>query len=175
MQEITFTPHVLSAAQSVIAECRKKEKMIVTAESCTGGLVAGALTEIAGASAVLERGFVTYSNEAKSDMIHVPAELIARYGAVSAQVASAMAMGALQNSRAHLSIAITGIAGPDGGSAEKPVGLVHFALSWRSTSSSPIAGTKNAQALFGPLTRSAIRTAALLKALELLSESLKDF
>ena len=100
---------------------------IVTAESCTGGLIGGCLTGIAGSSAVFERGFVTYSNEAKSEILGVPAELIAEHGAVSEPVARAMAAGALERSRAELVVAVTGIAGPGGGSRKRPVGLVHFA------------------------------------------------
>lgn len=115
-------------AQRVLDACLARKLKIVTAESCTGGLLAGALTENGGASNVFERGFVTYSNEAKQDMLGVPAALIAACGAVSAEVAEAMALGALAKSRAQLALSVTGIAGPDGGSADKPVGLVHFAL-----------------------------------------------
>ena len=100
---------------------------VVTAESCTGGLIAGLLTEIPGSSDVMERGFVTYSNEAKEDLLGVPGDLIAQYGAVSETVAHAMAQGALQHSLAHLAVAVTGIAGPGGGTVEKPVGLVYVA------------------------------------------------
>ncbi|HVI87810.1 MAG TPA: CinA family protein [Dongiaceae bacterium] len=107
---------------------RRRGWMIATAESCTGGLIAATLTEIAGSSDVVDRGFVTYSNEAKTDLIDVPAALIARHGAVSAEVARAMALGALARSRATVSVAVTGIAGPGGGSAEKPVGLVYIGL-----------------------------------------------
>ena len=107
---------------------RRRGWMIATAESCTGGLIAATLTEIAGSSDVVDRGFVTYSNEAKTDLIDVPAVLIARHGAVSAEVARAMALGALARSRASVSVAVTGIAGPGGGSAEKPVGLVYIGL-----------------------------------------------
>ena len=111
--------------------CKAKKLMVATAESCTGGLVAGALTEIAGSSAVVDRGFVTYTNEAKAEMLGVPAERWRRHGAVSRETAEAMAKGALAHSRADLAVAITGIAGPGGGSAEKPVGLVHFAAASR--------------------------------------------
>ncbi|MGO9389163.1 CinA family protein [Rhodoblastus sp.] len=115
-------------AQRTLDACLARKLKIATAESCTGGLLAGALTENAGASNVFERGFVTYSNEAKQDMLGVPAQLIAAHGAVSAEVAEAMALGALAKSRAQLVLSVTGIAGPDGGTAEKPVGLVHFAV-----------------------------------------------
>ena len=101
---------------------------IATAESCTGGLIAGALTDIAGSSAVVDRGFVTYSNEAKNELLNVPADVIAEKGAVSATVARAMVAGALANSRAQLAVAVTGVAGPGGGTEEKPVGLVYIAV-----------------------------------------------
>src|SRR5262249_45856777 len=110
---------------------RQRGWMIATAESCTGGLIAATLTEIAGSSDVVDRGFVTYSNEAKSDLLGVPATLIAEHGAVSAEVASAMAAGALNRSRAAIAVAVTGIAGPGGGSPEKPVGLVYIGLARR--------------------------------------------
>ena len=115
-------------AQRTLDACLARKIMIVTAESCTGGLIAGALTENAGSSRVFERGFVTYSNEAKQEMLGVPAAILATHGAVSAEVAEAMALGALENSRAQLALAVTGIAGPDGGTEDKPVGLVHFAV-----------------------------------------------
>ena len=102
--------------------------MIAMAESCTGGLIAGALTDIAGSSAVVDRGFVTYSNEAKNEMLSVPMALIGQHGAVSEEVARAMAEGAIAHSRAGLAVSVTGIAGPGGGTDEKPVGLVWFAL-----------------------------------------------
>ena len=114
-------------AASLLERYRKAGWMIVTAESCTGGLVAGLLTEIPGSSSVVERGFVTYSNEAKNECIGVPMSLIVAHGAVGPQVAAAMAEGALRHSRADISVAITGVAGPGGGSPEKPVGLVQFA------------------------------------------------
>jgi nicotinamide-nucleotide amidase len=105
----------------------KRQWMLATAESCTGGMIAAACTDLAGSSAWFERGFVTYSNEAKSDMLGVPAELIATHGAVSEPVARAMASGALQHSRAQVALSVTGIAGPSGGSPDKPVGTVWFA------------------------------------------------
>lgn len=102
--------------------------MLATAESCTGGMIAAALTDVPGSSAVVDRGFVTYTNEAKNEMLGVPMKLIEVHGAVSAEVADAMARGAIRNSRADLAVSVTGIAGPTGGSAEKPVGLVWFGL-----------------------------------------------
>ncbi len=118
----------LDEADALLAACRSKGIMVATAESCTGGLIAAALTAIAGSSDVVDRGFVTYSNEAKNEMIGVPMPLINVHGAVSLAVAAAMADGALARSRAAVAVAVTGVAGPGGGSAEKPVGLVCFGL-----------------------------------------------
>jgi nicotinamide-nucleotide amidase len=115
------------AAKRLLALARARGLKIATAESCTGGLVAGALTDIAGSSDVVERGFVTYSNEAKHEMLGVPLATLSKFGAVSRQTAEAMARGALKHSEADLSVAITGIAGPGGATPGKPVGLVHFA------------------------------------------------
>jgi len=113
-------------AEQLLIACRDNKIKIATAESCTGGLIAGCLTAVVGSSDVVERGFVTYSNEAKSEMLGVPAELILRVGAVSEEVSRAMAEGALEHSRAQLAVAVTGVAGPGGGTVEKPVGLVHL-------------------------------------------------
>ncbi len=134
---------------------------LATAESCTGGLIAAALTAVPGSSAVVERGFVTYSNEAKAESLGVPADLIARYGAVSAEVARAMAQGALAHSHAEIAVSVTGIAGPGGGSAEKPVGLVHFACARRG-------GTvRHVERRFGDIGREDVRTASVIQALDL--------
>ncbi len=122
-----ITPNALALAGQVLERGRALKIMIAAAESCTGGLVAAALTAIAGSSDVFERGFVTYSNEAKVEMLGFDPETIRKHGAVSREVALGMAVGALRRSRAQLSIAVTGIAGPGGGSPDKPVGLVHFA------------------------------------------------
>jgi nicotinamide-nucleotide amidase len=122
---------VLRDAEALLAACRARGIMLATAESCTGGLIAAALTAIAGSSDVVDRGFVTYSNEAKNQMLGVPAETIAAVGAVSQEVAGLMAAGALDRSRAAITVAVTGVAGPGGGSAEKPVGLVWFGLAVR--------------------------------------------
>ena len=119
---------LISKAGAVLDRARAKGFRIATAESCTGGLIAASLTEIAGSSDVFERGFVTYSNEAKTELLGVSPSLIAEQGAVSEQVARAMAEGALGHSRADMAVAVTGIAGPGGGSAEKPVGLVYVAV-----------------------------------------------
>jgi nicotinamide-nucleotide amidase len=119
------------AAKRLLALARARGLMIATAESCTGGLVAGALTEIPGSSDVVERGFVTYSNDAKHEMLGVPLATLRKFGAVSRETAEAMARGALKKSRAHLAVSITGIAGPGGATPGKPVGLVHFAAAAR--------------------------------------------
>mgnify|MGYP001477413772 FL=1 len=119
------------SAQALLERCKVERLLLATAESCTGGLIAASLTAIPGSSAVVDRGFVTYSNEAKTEMLGVAAELIASKGAVSAEVARAMAEGALKHSRADIAVAVTGIAGPGGGSAEKPVGLVYIAAARR--------------------------------------------
>ncbi|MGU9982006.1 CinA family protein [Phreatobacter sp. HK31-P] len=114
-------------ATAVLSACRARGLMTVTAESCTGGLVSAALTAIAGSSDVVDRGYVTYTNEAKQEMLGVPAAVLAAHGAVSAETAQAMAEGALSRSRATISVSVTGIAGPGGATGDKPVGLVHFA------------------------------------------------
>lgn len=152
-------------ANAVLDAARAKGLRVATAESCTGGLVAAALTEIAGASDVFERGFVTYSNEAKRDMLGVPWPHIERHGAVSAEVACAMARGAIDRSVADIAVAVTGVAGPGGGSAEKPVGLVHFACARRG------GGVDHVERRFGPLTRAEIRAASVAQALDMLIEA----
>jgi nicotinamide-nucleotide amidase len=126
-----FPANILHIAGQVLAGCKRRSLLLATAESCTGGLIAAALTEIAGASDVVERGFVTYSNEAKQSMLGVKEALLARHGAVSREVAMAMAEGALTHSCADISVAVTGIAGPGGGTAGKPVGMVHIATARR--------------------------------------------
>lgn len=149
-------------SEQLLDLCRTRGLRIATAESCTGGLVAGALTEIAGASDVVERGFVVYSNEAKQDMLGVSSATLRRYGAVSAETAVAMAVGALKNSRADLTVAITGIAGPGGGTKQKPVGLVHFAAASRD-------GRRLARRkLYGKIGRRRVRERSVLEAIELL-------
>ncbi|HKA71985.1 MAG TPA: CinA family protein [Xanthobacteraceae bacterium] len=153
-----------TAAARVLDLCRARGLTIVTAESCTGGLVAAALTEIAGSSDVVEGGFITYSNEAKQDMLAVPADVLAEHGAVSAETAAAMAQGALAQSDADLAIAATGIAGPGGGSAAKPVGLVHFAAA------SPEGDEILREKRFGDIGRGEVRRLSVLEALALLEE-----
>lgn len=127
-----FSGALIAQAEALLTRCRREGLMLVTAESCTGGLIAALLTEIPGSSSVFERGFVTYSNEAKMGLLGVPQMLLAEHGAVSAQVAQTMAQGALAASRAHASVAVTGVAGPDGGTAAKPVGLVYIAVAVRA-------------------------------------------
>ena len=156
-----FPDDIAALAQQVITEAAARGLMTATAESCTGGLVAGALTAIAGSSAVVDRGFVTYSNEAKSDLVAVPAGLIEAHGAVSEPVARAMAAGAVARSRAQVSVAVTGIAGPGGGSDDKPVGLVHFAAAGP-------AGVIHAERRFGDIGREAVRLESVRVALGLL-------
>jgi nicotinamide-nucleotide amidase len=130
-EQFNFDAGLVAFAAEVLAAFRAAGLKLATAESCTGGLVAGVLTEIAGSSDVVERGFVTYSNEAKSELLGVPMELIQANGAVSEEVVRAMAEGALARSRADVAVAITGIAGPGGATPAKPVGLVHFAAASR--------------------------------------------
>jgi len=154
---------LLRLAERVLDLCRARGLRVATAESCTGGLVAGALTAIAGSSDVVECGFVTYSNAAKQRMLGVSGTTLRRYGAVSAESAAAMAKGALKKSRADIVVAITGIAGPSGGSKEKPVGLVYFAAAIR-------AGRKVAQRrLYGPIGRRGVRERSVAHALSLLA------
>jgi len=149
------------AAKRVLNLCRARGLHVATAESCTGGLVAAALTEIAGSSDVVDRGFVTYSDDAKRAMLGVPAATLKRFGAVSAQTAKAMAAGALKNSRADLAVSITGIAGPGGGSKQKPVGLVYFAAAGRD-------GRRIARKrLYGKIGRRQVRQRSVAEALAL--------
>ena len=152
------------AATRVLERCRARGLVVATAESCTGGLVAGALTEIAGSSDVVDRGFVTYSNASKQSMLGVPAAILERHGAVSRETAEAMARGALANSPADLAVAITGIAGPGGGSAEKPVGLVHFAAAARDVR------LIQREKRFGDIGRAEVRRLSVAEALAMLEE-----
>lgn len=160
-----FPDDIVALANEVIAAARAKGVMIATAESCTGGLVGGVLTSVPGSSAVVDRGFVTYSYEAKAEMLGVDMELIQRTGAVSEGVAREMAAGALARSGATLTVAITGIAGPGGGTPDKPVGLVHFATAMGGE-------TRHRRMEFGDLGREAVRLASVRTALEMLRERL---
>lgn len=156
-----FPDDIALLARQVIEAAVARGVKIATAESCTGGLVAGVLTAIAGSSAVVERGFVTYSNAAKTGMLGVPDELIVERGAVSQAVARAMATGAIAHSEATVSVSITGIAGPSGGSDDKPVGLVHFAACGPD-------GLNHAEHCFGDIGREDVRLASVRVALTLL-------
>ncbi len=157
----------MSDPAALLERYRRAGRKLATAESCTGGLVAARLTEIAGSSDVVERGFITYSNESKTELLGVAAELLSHYGAVSAQVARAMAEGALARSRADIAIAVTGIAGPGGAVPGKPTGLVYLALAAKGRE------TKVERQHFGG-DRAAVRAGALERALELLDSCLED-
>ena len=156
-------PALRQRASQVLDIFRARGLKIATAESCTGGLVAAALTEIAGSSDVVDRGFVTYSNEAKQAMLGVAAATLKRHGAVSAQTAAAMAAGALKHSSADVAVAITGIAGPGGGTKQKPVGLVHFAAAGRDGRS--VAKSRR----YGKIGRRRVRERSVAEALDLLA------
>jgi len=156
-----FEAETLTLAQSVLDACRARGWHIATAESCTGGLVAAALTAIAGSSDVVERGFVTYSNEAKSELLGITAETLAKHGAVSAETAAAMAQGAVARAPVDLAVSVAGIAGPGGATPTKPIGLVLFGLARRD-------GTCRTERHVFPGDRSEVRQAALERALQLL-------
>lgn len=150
----------------VLDACRQRNLKLATVESCTGGLIIASLTDIAGSSDVVECGFITYSNEAKEAMVGVSSQLIDDVGAVSQPVAVAMAEGALEHSRADIAVSVTGIAGPGGGTAEKPVGLVHMAVACKGKP------THHHEARFGDLGREKVRQATVERALGLILEIL---
>ncbi|ALJ37298.1 CinA family protein [Azospirillum brasilense] len=154
-----FPDHIRELAAKLLAEYELAGYTLATAESCTGGLIAGALTDIAGSSKVVDRGFVTYSNVAKSEMLGVPPSLIYAHGAVSPEVAVAMAVGALAKSKADVTVAVTGVAGPGGGTPEKPVGRVYIATAVRR-------GTAKHKEYTFPGDREAVRLATVQTALE---------
>lgn len=157
-----FPEDIHSAAETIIRDFTAAGLMVSTAESCTGGLIAGALTEISGSSAVVDRGFITYTNTAKMEMLGVQEATLLRFGAVSEETARQMVYGALFRSRADIAVAVTGIAGPGGGSAEKPVGLVHLAAKSR-------AGMLiHRRMLYGDIGRSEVRLATIGTALEMM-------
>lgn len=161
---MNIEPDILARAENLIALCKSKGEMIATAESCTGGLIAGGLTAVDGSSSVVDCGFVTYSNEAKHGLIGVPQELLDTYGAVSEPVARAMAEGALISAPlATLAVAVTGIAGPGGGSDEKPVGLVHLACAGKGRP------TLHRRRIYDG-DRHAVRKATIIDAYDMLSE-----
>jgi nicotinamide-nucleotide amidase len=159
---------VRKAARQVLDACRVRGLTVATAESCTGGLVIGALTETAGSSDVVDRGFVTYSNAAKMAMLGVLPETLEAQGAVSRQTAEAMAQGAIANSNADITVAVTGIAGPGGGTADKPVGLVHFATASRD------GRLVHREMRFGDLGRAEVRRRSVVAALEMLQQLADD-
>ena len=159
-----FTPKLTHLATTTLETLRSAKLKCATAESCTGGLVAALLTSVAGSSDVVERGFVTYSNEAKQDMLGVPSNLIVHHGAVSAKCAEAMAQGALANSNADVAVSITGVAGPGGGSEAKPVGLVYLAVA-------TVKACDVSEMRFGALSRDEIRELSVVKALEMLTQA----
>jgi nicotinamide-nucleotide amidase len=151
--------------EKLLERCRSQGLKIVTAESCTGGLVAGILTSVGGSSDVVDCGFVTYSNESKQKLLGVPADILETHGAVSRECAMAMAAGALDHSSAQIAVSVTGIAGPGGGSPEKPVGLVHFACGQKNN-------VTHREIRFGDIGREGIRLAAVGAALEMLEAQL---
>jgi len=153
-------------ARRLVDRLRETGLRVATAESCTGGLASSAITDIPGASDVFDRGFVTYSNAAKHELLDVPEAILLEHGAVSRKTARAMALGALAHSLADVTVAITGVAGPGGGTAEKPVGLVHFACARRH------GGIVEIERRFGPLERAAIREASVRQALEMMLDAL---
>jgi nicotinamide-nucleotide amidase len=161
METLMFDDHLLNLARLTLDEAQQRRVKIATAESCTGGLIAGLLTEIPGSSATLERGFIVYSNRAKEELLGVPGDLIADAGAVSEPVVRMMAEGALRESRANLAVAVTGVAGPGGGTALKPVGLVHLAVARENR---PVFH----QAMrFGEIGRHEVRRQTIITALEM--------
>ncbi len=157
-----FDAELTARAKALVETFIMRGLTLATAESCTGGLVAGLITEIAGSSAALDRGFVVYSNEAKSDMLGVSPQTLEAFGAVSEQTARELAEGALARSRADIAVSVTGIAGPGGGSAHKPVGLVHFACARRG------GALAHVERRFGDIGRAAVRRASIVQALDLL-------
>jgi len=157
-----FPDSVMRLAKLLLKQASEAKLLIAFAESCTGGLIAAAMTELDGSSAVVERGFVVYSNRAKTEMLGVPPELIEEYGAVSEEVARAMAQGALKNSGAQLAVSVTGIAGPTGGTAAKPIGLVHFAAARMGQT------TLHLECRFSDIGRAEIRMRSVEEALKLL-------
>jgi nicotinamide-nucleotide amidase len=165
-EPIEIDASIIAQAASLLDACRQRDFKLATAESCTGGLLAATLTAVPGSSDVFDRGFVTYSDEAKRDMLGVSPALIDRHGAVSEELARAMVDAALDRSQADLAVSITGIAGPDGGSAEKPVGLVHFAARQRDGE------TVHERVLFGDVGRGEVRRLSVAQALALFASLL---
>lgn len=165
MRDAQKEAEIHALCRTLHAHCCAKKLFVACAESCTGGLVAGAITDLPGASEIFDRGFVTYSNAAKVEMLDVSQATLDGHGAVSKETAIEMAVGALKHSRADLAVAITGIAGPSGGTDEKPVGLVHFACARRGGDIAQV------ERRFGPLSREEIRAASVVQALQMLIEA----
>ncbi|MGX1306606.1 nicotinamide-nucleotide amidase [Amorphus suaedae] len=165
---MTTPAALIASATSLLQLCRERGVMLATAESCTGGLIAATLTEVAGSSDVVDRGFVTYSNAAKRELLGVPTDLIEEQGAVSEAVVRAMAKGALARSNADVTVAVSGVAGPGGGTAEKPVGLVHLAV---ARTGRP---TLHRECRFGAIGRSDVRMETVAEAFSLIERVLAD-
>jgi len=163
-----FDRQLIIEAKDTLDILREGRFLLTTAESCTGGLIAGLLTSVAGSSDMFDRGFVTYSNEAKSEMLGIPMSLIEQHGAVSEQIAREMAEGALRNSLASVSVSVTGIAGPGGGSEKKPVGLVHFGCARTKLK------THHVRMNYGDIGRNEIRNAAIGTALAMIRQSINQ-
>jgi nicotinamide-nucleotide amidase len=155
---------IVEAAKRLLDICKRKNLTVATVESCTAGLVAGTLTEVPGTSSILDRGFITYSNQAKEDMVGVSAATLKAHGAVSRQTAEEMARGAIARAPVELAVSVTGIAGPDGGSAEKPVGLVYFAAASRSGQFA------HAEKRYGDIGRADVRKQSVLQAFRMLHD-----
>ena len=155
---------IVEAAKRLLAICKRKNLLVATAESCTAGLVAGTLTEIPGVSSILDRGYITYSDESKHEMLGVSRDILKTHGAVSRQTAEAMVRGVLGHSRVHLAVSVTGIAGPDGGSVDKPVGLVHFAAATRTGK------LVHAEKRYGDIGRADVRKQSVLQAFRMLHD-----
>jgi nicotinamide-nucleotide amidase len=156
---------IVEAAKRLLDICKRKNLLVATAESCTAGLVAGTLTEVPGTSSILDRGFVTYSNGAKHEMLGVSRDTLRTVGAVSKETAEEMARGVLGRAKVDLAVSVTGIAGPDGGSAEKPVGLVHFAVATRN------GDLTHAEKRFGDIGRAGVRKQSVLQAFRMLHDA----
>jgi nicotinamide-nucleotide amidase len=163
-----FPADILEHAAAILEFCRERRLTLATAESCTGGLISACLTEIAGASDVFERGFVTYSNRAKEELLGVDPQTLARFGAVSRETALEMALGARSKAQADIAIAVTGIAGPGGGSSEKPVGLVYVAVAF--SASLPM----HRECRFGQIGRGEIRLQTVRQALQMTQDVLRQ-
>lgn len=162
MTDQSDVTQLIGQAAALLERCKVAGLKLAAAESCTGGLIMACLTEVPGSSAIVDCGFVTYSNEAKSDLLGVPADMIREHGAVSEEVARSMAAGALKHSLADIAVSVTGIAGPDGGTPEKPVGLVHIAAARKD------GRVEHKRCLFGDVGRAGIRHRSVAQAFKLI-------